>query len=67
MSKVDLWEEPARERARFAARVPISMPQHDTHDHADHRVLYVLGFGIANAIVTNSLVFIYFASLYAAR
>jgi hypothetical protein len=67
MSKVDLWEELAREHTRFAAPVPISMSQDDTRDQADHRVLYVLGFGIANAIVTNSLVFIYFASLYAAR
>jgi len=27
--------------------------------------LYVLGFGIAGAIVTNALVFIYFAAVYA--
>jgi hypothetical protein len=32
---------------------------------ADHRMLYVLGFGIAGAIVTNALVFIYFAVVYA--
>ena len=65
MSKVDLWEELAREHTRFAAPVPISMSQDDTRDQADHRVLYVLGFGIAGAIVTNALVFIYFALLYA--
>jgi hypothetical protein len=35
--------------------------QHDTRDHADHRVLHVLEFGIAGAHVTNALVFIYFA------
>jgi hypothetical protein len=28
-------------------------------------MLYVLGFGIAGAIVTNALVFIYFAVVYA--
>jgi hypothetical protein len=30
-----------------------------------HQVLYVLGFGLAGAIVANALVFIYFAWLYA--
>jgi len=38
---------------------------HDVRDHADHRVLRVLGFGIAGAHVTNVLVFIYFAVLCA--
>ena len=65
MSKLDLTEQPARERAGFAAPVPISISRNDTRDHADHRTLYVLGFGIAGAIVTNSLMFIYFAVVYA--
>jgi hypothetical protein len=65
MSKLELTEHHARERAGFAARTPISISRDDTHDHADHRVLYVLGFGIAGAIVTNALVFIYFAVVYA--
>jgi hypothetical protein len=65
MSKLDLTEQHARERAGFAARVPISISRDDTCDPADHRVLYVLGFGIAGAIVTNALVFIYFAVVYA--
>ena len=65
MSKLDLTELHARERIGFAARAPISTSQDDTRDHADHRVLYVLGFGIAGAIVTNALVFIYFAVVYA--
>jgi hypothetical protein len=65
MSKLDLTELHARERIGFAARVPISTSRDDTRDHADHRVLYVLGFGIAGAIVTNALVFIYFAVIYA--
>jgi hypothetical protein len=37
----------------------------ETRDAADHRVLYVLGFGIAGAIVTDALVFVYFALFYA--
>jgi hypothetical protein len=31
----------------------------------EHQVLYVLGFGLAGAILANMLVFIYFACLYA--
>ena len=30
-------------------------------DPSGHRMLYVLGFGIAGAILSNMLVFIYFA------
>jgi hypothetical protein len=56
MSKLDLTEQHARECAGFAARAPSSTSRDDTRDHADHRVLYVLGFGIAGAIVTNALV-----------
>jgi hypothetical protein len=65
MSKLDLPEQHARERAGFAAPVPISISRDDIRDHADHRMLYVLGFGIAGAIVTNAVVFIYFAVIYA--
>jgi hypothetical protein len=66
MSKLDLTEQHARERAGFAEPVPISISRDDTRDHANHRMLlYVLGFGIAGAIVTNALVFIYFAVVYA--
>jgi hypothetical protein len=35
------------------------------HRPAPHRVLYVLGFGIAGAIFANAAVFAYFALLYA--
>jgi hypothetical protein len=45
--------------------VPVSISREDTRDHASHRMLYVLGFGIAGAIVTNALVFVYFAVVYA--
>jgi hypothetical protein len=38
----------------------------DTRDDpGEHRVLYVLGLGIAGAIVANSAIFGYFALLYA--
>ncbi len=65
MSKLDLTEQHARERAGFAAPAPISISRDDTRDQANHRMLYVLGFGIAGAIVTNALVFIYFVVVYA--
>jgi hypothetical protein len=65
MSKLDLTERHARERAGLAAPGPISIFRHDTREHANHRMLYVLGFGIAGAIVTNALVFVYFAAVYA--
>jgi hypothetical protein len=65
MSKFDLTEQHARKRAGLAARAPSSTSRDDSGDHADHRVLYFLGFAIAGAIVTNALVFIYFAVVYA--
>jgi hypothetical protein len=65
MTKLDLTEHHARERACFDVRLPISISRDDTRDDADHSGLYVLGFGIAGAIVTNALVFIYFAVVYA--
>jgi hypothetical protein len=46
MSKLDLTEQHARERAGLAARVAISISRDDTRDHTNHRMLYVLGFGI---------------------
>ena len=36
----------------------------DDADPSGHRVLYVLGLGIAGAVVSNAIVFIYFASFY---
>jgi hypothetical protein len=63
MTKPDLTEQRATERVG-PAPVPIVM-QDETRDGADHRLLYVLGFGIAGAIVTNAIVFVYFAASYA--
>ena len=65
MSELDLTEQHARQRAGFAAPGAISISRDDTRDHADHRMLYVLGFGIAGAIVTNAIVLIYFVVVYA--
>ena len=63
MSKVDLTEQRTAQSARLAVRMPIAPDS--ARDTADHRVLYILGFGIAGAIVTNGLVFIYFVLFYA--
>jgi hypothetical protein len=42
------------------------MSQDDARqDPAGHRVLYVLGFGIAGAIFANAAIFAYFALFYA--
>jgi hypothetical protein len=49
-------------RTRAIARI---VSARDDEDPAGHRVLYVLGLGIAGAVVSNVLVFIYFASFYA--
>ena len=60
----DLTEQRAAQSARLAVRVPIAISPDSARDAADHRVLYI-GFGIAGAIVTNGLVFIYFVLFYA--
>lgn len=65
MSKIDLTEQRAAQSARLAVRMPIAISPDSARDAADHRVLYILGFGIAGAIVTNGLVFIYFVLFYA--
>jgi hypothetical protein len=54
------------ERADFTVPAPIMISHLDaSQDPAGCRTLYVLGFGLAGAILANTLVFIYFASLYA--
>jgi hypothetical protein len=45
--------------------MPIAISPDSARDAADHRMLYILGLGIAGAIVTNGLVFIYFVLFYA--
>lgn len=47
-------------------RVPtVSSPDHDQKDPGEWRTVYVLGFGIAGAILANALLFVCFASLSA--
>jgi hypothetical protein len=47
-------------------RVPIvGSGDHDQKDLSEWRTLYVLGFGIAGAILANALLFVCFTSLYA--
>ncbi len=51
---------------RTLAKASITISQDDARQGLmGHQVLYVLGFGIAGAILANMLVFIYFASFYA--
>lgn len=65
MTTFDSPEIPSSKRDRFAARPAITISQDDARQGPmGYRVLYVLGFGIAGAILTNALVFIYFALLY---
>jgi hypothetical protein len=66
MTKFDCAEIPISKRTHFAVEAPIMISQDDARQGpTGHRVLYVLGFGIAGAILANMLVFIYFASFYA--
>jgi hypothetical protein len=52
--------------ASALVKAPIMISQDDARqDPMGYRVLYVLGFGLAGAILANVLVFIYFASFYA--
>lgn len=53
------------ECAHCASEAPILISQDDAHqDPSGHHMLYVLGFGLAGAILSNMLVFIYFAMFY---
>jgi hypothetical protein len=50
-----------------ASQSPIIMSHDDAgEDPAGRRVLYILGLGIAGAIVANGSIFAYFAMYYAA-
>jgi len=53
-------------RAPCASTPQIMISQDDARQgHSGPRMLYVLGFGLAGAILSNMLVFIYFAMFYA--
>jgi hypothetical protein len=64
MTKLDSAEIHASNRA--VAKAPFTISQDDARQGPiGHQALYVLGFGLAGAILANMLVFIYFASFYA--
>jgi hypothetical protein len=66
MTKFNSAEIPISNSKPFAEQAPIMISQDDARQGSmGHQVLYVLGFGLAGAIVANALVFIYFVWLYA--
>jgi hypothetical protein len=66
MSQIDTIETHDKSHAQLPLQSAIVPSQDDTSsDPAGNRTLYVLGFGVLGAILTNTVVFIYFASLYA--
>lgn len=66
MTAFDAADTHASKRAHCALEAPIMTSQGDVgQDPSGYRMLYVLGFGIAGAILSNMFVFIYFALFYA--
>lgn len=66
MPAVDSEDTRVPERAHCASDAPIMISQDDARQGpSGHHTLYVLGFGLAGAILSNMLIFIYFAMFYA--
>jgi hypothetical protein len=66
MPAFDAADTHVSKRAHCASKAPIMISQDDARQGpSGHRMLYVLGFGLAGAILSNMLVFIYFAMFYA--
>jgi hypothetical protein len=67
VSEFDLAEKHiVVERAQFVAQAPIVVSQDDAQQGRNgHETLYILGFGLAGAILANTLVFFYFVLFYA--
>jgi hypothetical protein len=66
MTAFDTADTHTSKRARCALEAPTMIFQeHARQDPSGNRMLYVLGFGIAGAILSNMFVFIYFALFYA--
>jgi hypothetical protein len=66
MPAFDAADTHVSERAHCASKPPSMISQDDAQQgSSEHRMLYVLGFGLAGAILSNMLVFIYFAMFYA--
>jgi hypothetical protein len=65
MSKINTVQTHPESHAQLPMQPASVSPQAQTcRAPAGHRTLYVLGFGLLGAILTNALVFIYFASFY---
>jgi hypothetical protein len=65
MSELNSAETNTSRRAHFDTQAPIMISRDDhRQDPAGQRTLYVLGFGIAGAILSNMAVFMYFTSFY---
>jgi len=65
MTVLDSAETYASRRAHCASQTQSLISQDDPRqDPAERRVIYVLGVGIAGAIVANSAIFAYFVLLY---
>ena len=65
MTAFDIAGTDTSKRARRALEAPTMISQDDAgHDPSGQRMLYVLGFGITGAVLSNMVVFIYFALLY---
>ena len=62
MSRFD--EKDNAERAEYDAQAPIISRDDSGQSTTDYQVLYVLGFGIAGAILVNMTLFIYFVAAY---
>lgn len=58
---------PANTPKRRTAPPSVASRDDTRQDPLDGRTLYVLGFGIAGAILANAIPLVYFASLYASR
>jgi hypothetical protein len=66
MSKIDTMERHIRKHEQVPLQSAAVSSQDETcPDPAGNRTLYVFAFGVLGAILTNALVFIYFASFYA--
>jgi hypothetical protein len=65
MSTFDSIETHISRRAHSVSEAPIMIRHDDAgQDPAGHRVLYILGLGIAGAIFANGAIFAYFALFY---
>jgi hypothetical protein len=65
MSKIDTVETHGDSQAQLPLQQAVVPSQDEaSSDPTGNRTLYVLGFGVLGAILTNAVLFIYFASFY---